>query len=238
MSEGEAGALRCPSCGAWVPAQARECGHCRVEIASVRCARCFALHHAGASVCSRCGATLGLEAHLGPTDRRCPACDDGGTLIAVELQEHRIEECPRCTGVFVDHTTLERISHKAEAERGVRARPPITQRLGFATGPLRYRKCPVCADVMTRKNFGERSGVIVDVCTTDGVWFDAEELTRILEFVLSGGLDSTRLAAAERERTERIRKRLEAAPLEPPPPQNTSVITDIAQLIVDLIAIT
>lgn len=54
---------------------------------------------------------------------------------------------------------------------------------------------------MHRKNFGGRSGVIVDVCTSHGTWFDAEELPRVLAFVEAGGLERVRLEQLARAKS-------------------------------------
>ena len=54
--------------------------------------------------------------------------------------------------------------------------------------PVHYRPCPSCSQLMNRKNFGGISGIIVDVCTLHGTYFDAGELPRVLEFVRRGGL--------------------------------------------------
>jgi Zn-finger nucleic acid-binding protein len=50
---------------------------------------------------------------------------------------------------------------------------------------------------MTRRNFGQSSGVIIDVCRRHGVWFDRGELPRVIQFVEAGGLGLTR--ARQRE---------------------------------------
>jgi Zn-finger nucleic acid-binding protein len=55
---------------------------------------------------------------------------------------------------------------------------------------------------MNRINFGHRSGVIVDVCGRHGTWFDAGELTRVLEWIASGALENER--ARERAERERV----------------------------------
>ncbi len=41
---------------------------------------------------------------------------------------------------------------------------------------------------MQRRNFGRRSGVIVDWCASHGTWLDAHEMEDIAAFVLEGGL--------------------------------------------------
>jgi hypothetical protein len=46
---------------------------------------------------------------------------------------------------------------------------------------------------MNRLNFAHTSGVIVDVCTPHGTWFDADELRRVLEFITNGGLEAARV---------------------------------------------
>jgi hypothetical protein len=43
---------------------------------------------------------------------------------------------------------------------------------------------------MQRKNFGHRSGVVVDWCGNHGTWLDAHEMEDIAGFVLEGGLDA------------------------------------------------
>ncbi len=57
---------------------------------------------------------------------------------------------------------------------------------------------------MHRVNFADYSGVIVDLCKKHGTWFDRDELTRIVEFLRSGGMERSRqrqiAEAAERER--------------------------------------
>lgn len=55
---------------------------------------------------------------------------------------------------------------------------------------------------MNRKNFGGTSGVIIDVCTLHGSFFDPGELPRVLEFARRGGLAKAR-AAQDAQRPER-----------------------------------
>lgn len=205
--EGHAKALRCPSCGGWLEQGVRRCGYCRVELASVRCWRCFDLSFSGTSVCAGCGATLGLEGDMGPSEDRCPGCD-GDVLHVIVVGDHRIRECPACAGVMVDHDTLERITHAREVEAG--ARMLGAKKAELSIEPVRYRACPTCDQVMARQNFGRRSGVIVDVCTDHGVWFDPDELTSVLAFVASGGLQETRQRQRQEAKLELTRRRVDA----------------------------
>jgi len=61
---------------------------------------------------------------------------------------------------------------------------------------------------MTPTQFSRRSGVIIDVCRSHGVWFDREELRHIVEFIRAGGLDRAR--AIEKEELARARRELDA----------------------------
>ena len=42
---------------------------------------------------------------------------------------------------------------------------------------------------MNRRNYAGTSGVIIDLCRTDGIWFDADELARILVWIRAGGVE-------------------------------------------------
>lgn len=113
--------------------------------------------------------------------------------------------CDSCNGLWVDTETLQhlvadRIKPAPMLGTGIATPPAARIRLG----PVEYAPCPACKRLMNRVNFAHSSGVIVDVCTNHGTWFDADELRRVLEFVSSGGLD----AARARE----LRKTPEVAP--------------------------
>ena len=51
--------------------------------------------------------------------------------------------------------------------------------------------------MMQRKNFGRRSGVVVDWCGSHGTWLDANELEDIADFVAAGGLRQQAAGAGE-----------------------------------------
>lgn len=193
----EARALICPSCGGPVSSGDRLCAHCQAELATVRCPSCFALGHAGGKVCAQCSATLGLEGIEGSMSVRCPRCADV-ELVGMLVGDHHVGECLRCTGLFVEHPVLDRITRRAEERRGIRLRPIAPAPSEPERAP--YLACPRCGVHMGRRQFGERSGIIVDVCAHHGVWFDRDELARAVEFVDAGGLaragESARAAAS------------------------------------------
>ena len=59
---------------------------------------------------------------------------------------------------------------------------------------------------MNRNNFAKASGVIVDICKQHGVWFDADELPSIIEFVQKGGMEIAR--QRDRNQLEQERDKL------------------------------
>jgi Zn-finger nucleic acid-binding protein len=121
-----------------------------------------------------------------PHDRRGPRCPRCAQVLKDASASELV--CGACQGVFVEHAELA-IRIRAErpslppsvSARHARSRPPEPT--------VRYGRCPKCGDVMTRVNFGARSGIVVDVCYEHGTWFDRGELQAALEFVREGGLE-------------------------------------------------
>lgn len=107
-------------------------------------------------------------------------------------------DCASCGGQFLDHVRLRDVLEQALAVGEASPRPyspanPAMER-------VRYRRCPVCDQMMNRRNFGRASGIIVDICGAHGTWFDAGELSRVLAFAESGALGRARREEAARER--------------------------------------
>ena len=57
---------------------------------------------------------------------------------------------------------------------------------------------------MHRRNYGRKSGIIIDHCSSHGYWFDSRELEPILQWVRKGGEQKVaRLEEKERRETDR-----------------------------------
>ncbi|MBI2789262.1 MAG: zf-TFIIB domain-containing protein [Elusimicrobia bacterium] len=200
----EAAALRCPSCGAPVAAEAPECGHCRAALHPVRCPWCFDWTFAEARDCARCGS----RAEAPDLKASCPSCRE--PLSSRSLGSARLSGCARCGGVWADPASFRAICEEREAqaaylgEGSVLKAPAASDPLA---SPIVYRPCPVCAELMNRFNFAGCSGVILDACKPHGIWFDVDELRRIAAFIRGGGLDVAR--GKEKRRLELERRRLE-----------------------------
>lgn len=197
----KARSYKCPSCGGEVDEQARTCSYCRSPIATVRCAHCYHMNVPDSLHCSGCGQRLGLEPLGKPDDLQCPDCEQ--PFEGFSAGPGVLHDCARCGGQFVEHQLLKDLLERREvyglAPRHQPQGNPLSQ-------PVRYIKCPACQQMMNRKNFGRSSGVIVDVCTQHGVWFDAGELPRVLAFVESGGLERAKRREAEEREAERKRR--------------------------------
>ena len=114
-------------------------------------------------------------------------------MNGIVLGQTKMQECPKCQGLWVDAATLEQIY--AERERQVAVigmAEPTTVQAGAVEEKVRYLPCPVCRKLMNRVNFAQYSNVIVDVCKGHGTWFDRDELRRVIEFIRAGGLDEAR----------------------------------------------
>lgn len=212
-------ALRCTSCGANLEADARSCAYCNAQIAmeergvSAICPSCWARLPSRAGFCMECGLQIAPQALVAlPESSACPRCR--AALRQRALVELSVVECSSCAGLWFAPDVLDRLCERADEEelaaRALSGAP--------ATGVLpmeqkvRYLPCPVCTDLMTRKNFASCSGVILDLCRHHGVWLDHGELEKVLGFVRAGGLDKARRRELDRlkEEQRRVRAQIEA----------------------------
>lgn len=124
-------------------------------------------------------------------------------MAAVTVGGTAILECPACDGIWLDATSFERICADREAQGAVLH--GRTGRTPAAEFRVSYRPCVTCGTMMNRVNFGQISGVVVDVCRSHGTFLDAGELQRIVTFIQEGGLDRARERERENLREERSR---------------------------------
>lgn len=215
----EAGSLACPGCGGPASPESKSCTYCGIPLATARCPRCFALLFRGVKHCVACGAAIDTPAHVVEdgerSPRQCPRCGTDGPapMEAQIVAETFLDQCRKCGGLWLDQTAFERLTRAAEDASTAGALGKLDRR-GTSPprgAPVTYVRCPDCDNLMNRRNYGKHSGVIVDVCAVHGIWFDDEELTRVLEFVRAGGLQETRRREADELREER--RRLEMAKL-------------------------
>lgn len=204
-----AGSLSCPSCGAAAAPEASECTFCRTRLATVACPACFGLVFVGSRHCVHCGARAREPRALDGTPWKCPR--GHGELRGLALGGAEVGECEACGGLWVEETTFQAIvSDRARQAVVPQGGGVAAQGARAPSDTVRYVPCPDCGKVMNRVNFSKSSGVIIDACKGHGVWCDADELRRVIEFVRAGGMDvarrkETEALALERRRLEFVR---------------------------------
>jgi Zn-finger nucleic acid-binding protein/ribosomal protein L40E len=218
----DASVVRCSSCGAPREDDAPTCRFCGSEFTlherdlHTICPGCMARISDRARHCHYCGTLIAPQGTAGESvEETCPVCGDGHRLVSRGLGGRGITvlECGSCAGLWLGKEVFQML----ETEARTRATSLADERTGHVppipgdrqSGPL-YRPCVVCGKLMHRRNYGERSGIIVDMCHDHGLWFDYGELDQALRWVRDGGMaqaDRIRTEKAqEQERRERFRR--------------------------------
>ncbi|HEX6203861.1 MAG TPA: hypothetical protein VF100_12725 [Thermoanaerobaculia bacterium] len=215
-----AAVVACSSCGGPRRGGESACGWCgadftlhELELDAI-CPRCAARVRRRGGFCHHCALPLTAPDEPVPTDHPCPACAAAGEagerplLVSRRVGEGdplHLFECPRCAGLWlgreVFHALVERARQGRSGLPPERAAAPAADEA--APGEWSYRPCPVCSNLMNRRNYGRRSGVILDLCGRHGLWFDHEELTRVLDWVRRGGATEAEVPRPESERSPR-----------------------------------
>jgi len=106
----------------------------------------------------------------------CPVCRD--PLIVVERQGIELDYCPRCKGFWFDADELKLLAEALHLEVAL----PDVASLPKVEAKEKPRRCPRCRKQMDKIHLGTEPRVLVDRCPAgDGLWFDAGELSGVLE---------------------------------------------------------
>jgi len=182
------------------------------------CTNCSAPLPLNTVRCDYCGSRNNVDltginyytVHDSDTARICPVCTVHLKTIDLGINgKFFIERCEDCLGLFFDPGELEALleySVKNVFEIN-RNRLDLFKLSPQATGRIAtYVKCPICAKMMNRINFGARSGVVIDRCREHGVWLDAGELRQLCEWMKAGGKILDKERAEERKKEELLRE--------------------------------
>jgi Zn-finger nucleic acid-binding protein len=204
--------LHCPACGAAVTRGASHCQYCEAALdfnakgKTIPCPHCYGSSPADAQFCVRCGKPIKGLVQEGKVfeDRLCPRCE--APMRGKQIGEFAVLGCPRCDGFFVPNETFEMMQE--QSDRVIYSINGIPRAPLDANEMVRYVRCPVCRNMMNRTNFARVSGVIIDACRTHGIWFDADELGKIMDFIARGGLQKARQRDVEELKAEEARERI------------------------------
>lgn len=222
----DAAVVRCASCGAAREEGAKACGYCDSDFTiheqdlETICPSCFARISNTARFCHHCATAIAPEELAGDkTDRICPACGDGRFLNSRTFGGARITalECGVCAGLWLGAEVFRTLEERAREAAPANPDPAAlrTEARSRAKTPQRggpvYRRCPACRTPMTRINFERVSGILLDRCRDDGIWFDATELDAVLRWIKLGGvrLSDERRLDEERARAAQLRFKVE-----------------------------
>jgi len=163
----------------------------------VDCQRCGKSFHKDMRLCPFCG-----EENKGEIVQKvlaCPRCHI--PLKAHTYQQHVLNVCPECSGIWLDTNEFKRLTSERDVYQDESIPYEYKKKpLSFTEKP--YIVCPCCGSLMTRKNFLQISGVLIDLCRDHGVWLDSGELEQLRCFIANGGLE-------ENQNKEIIKNRLE-----------------------------
>lgn len=158
----------------------------------------------GSKHCPRCGASADRTDIAVTAGKHCPRCRTEMQVVTVGKQE--VLECATCLGLWLTPDAFEKICADKEQHSAVLGDASLENaNRTVPDAKVNYIPCPECSQLMNRANFARCSGVIIDLCKRHGIWFDRNELSRIVEFIRSGGLELSRTKekrALEEQRRE------------------------------------
>ncbi len=205
----DAEVLHCSSCGANLEKGAASCQYCGSVVSACTqnlgpaCPVCYARMVKGASFCSACGVEIRTEKiHTSKGSWDCPRCQ--GKLVERRVRNGTFSECTSCGGIWLRESSFEHIVEKRDSEAlgaFFSRKPKVERQRGDRDLPkAMYLPCPICQELMHRKNFVRVSGIIIDWCKGHGYWFDIYELESIVEFIQGGGMNRARTRELEETR--------------------------------------
>lgn len=224
----DAAVVRCSSCGAPRENRGEEtapaCRFCGAEFTlherdlDTICPGCMARVSGQARFCHHCGTpVLGAQASAGESGYRCPACPGGHPLVSRQLGRAKVAifDCSTCGGLWIEKEIFEVLADRARSGQlpeGFGGGAPAAEPHPLEPQQLHYRPCVICGALMNRRNYGRKSGVIVDLCARHGIWFDLQELDRLLRWIREGGEARTEKLQQEETRIEARQKALAEGP--------------------------
>jgi Zn-finger nucleic acid-binding protein len=162
--------LRCPSCGAPLPASAAN--HVVV------CGQCNTASEPAPRAPERVERTVVVERVVVAADQKvtpCPRCSVG--LFGVRAGDVVVNGCGVCGGIWLDNVGSVAVVKNHDPRISALAARAASNAAVRNAASLETLACPVCHERMQRVNVPRVAEL--DVCKEHGTWFDAGELNRI-----------------------------------------------------------
>lgn len=164
----------------------------------VNCTSCGAPLPADSVICRYCGNTTCIDLKSLPTHSvmeeesslSCPNCRLPLEKLTVQASVPcQIGHCKTCGGLFFGIGAVERLLDEVvENVHGIdNGLLTALQNDLYRREKVVYRHCPACQELMDRRNFGYRSGVVVDRCRLHGTWLDSGEFIHLAQWKKAGG---------------------------------------------------
>lgn len=211
----DAAVVRCRSCGGPRLGDVAACTFCGADFVlheqdlHTVCAGCMARISDRARFCHGCGTAVAPVGGMAEaSSKACPACGGARLLVSRSLGDAGVTvlECPSCAGLWLGVEAFRLLESGARSGatswRPGKAAPSTAAEA--AAQAVAYRRCCECGTLMNRQNYGRKSGVVIDTCAEHGLWFDRDELARILAWVRDGGL--TRAESLAREEAATVQR--------------------------------
>ncbi len=168
-----------------------QCEFCRSRLKTVGCSACLGMMFLGSKFCGHCSAAAFVAELLDDKNAgECPRCKV--KLQPLKIGDVAVRECEHCGGFWSGVETFEHLCANKEQQASVIGFIGSYAHANANPTGISYVPCPDCKQLMNRSNFARSSGVIIDMCKQHGVWFDAGELPKIIDFIDRGGLDRAR----------------------------------------------
>ena len=190
----------------------------------MNCVNCGAPLPPKSGICRHCSALNEIDlrgifdvARRAPDETRiCPCCDEPLESLDLGLgASFLIERCRTCLGLFFDPGELdfvvrEKIGEPTRIDRQ-RLEKILDEECPQREGGVRYLRCPTCRELMNRKTYGAKSGIVTDECKAHGVWLNGGELRQILKWTKVGGEVIEQQRQKDEARAAKSRKKLDQA---------------------------
>lgn len=159
------------------------------------CRGCAAPCEDQAEFCAHCGARLDApfswsdfskreKTGEAPSTLSCPRCRTA--MMSVRFGGWTVDECRSCRGLWFDRAEVEPMLERFRKDREEalgRVAAAASHRSTISEMQVQYVRCPRCQDLMSRFNYAQTSGVIVDRCGRCGLWLDGGEFEKISAFL-------------------------------------------------------